>query len=313
MRKYYQILGLEPGATQEEIKKAYRKKAMKYHPDLNKGKDAHRRFMEILEAYEYLSGVREAPRQPKVEQPDLEKLYELLRKKAEEQAKARYRQRVRELRKKKEEQQAREYQKAIYSLIGIAVLAFAVWKGYFFYHNLMVHEDPVYTQAQVIGLGSNRMIYEFNTAEGFIEDRKYVSNVGLNMLADNGLPLKIGDRFEVVYNRNDPGFNQVNFRKVSSATMKRYLRQASISLQQYYKDEWKDYDQGRRNVMSVCMAMLVFEKFQFDGLSTLVFHDVNFLENFSSNSLSWYWMRTSAEFQEIEGSCRADSMYIPES
>ena len=54
-RDYYEVLGLAKGATDEEIKKAYRTLAKKYHPDLNKAPDAADKFKEIQEAYEVLS------------------------------------------------------------------------------------------------------------------------------------------------------------------------------------------------------------------------------------------------------------------
>ena len=54
-KDYYGILGLRKGATDDEIKKAYRKMALKYHPDKNKSGDAEEKFKQVAEAYEVLS------------------------------------------------------------------------------------------------------------------------------------------------------------------------------------------------------------------------------------------------------------------
>ena len=54
-RDYYEVLGLSKGASEDEIKKAYRKMAKKYHPDINKEPGAEEKFKEINEAYEVLS------------------------------------------------------------------------------------------------------------------------------------------------------------------------------------------------------------------------------------------------------------------
>ena len=55
-RDLYEVLGLQRGASEDEIKKAYRKLAKKYHPDLNPGdKTAEEKMKEVNAAYEILS------------------------------------------------------------------------------------------------------------------------------------------------------------------------------------------------------------------------------------------------------------------
>src|SRR5215213_10599410 len=53
-KDYYATLGVEKKASAEDIKKAYRKLARKYHPDVSKEKDAKEKFQDVAEAYETL-------------------------------------------------------------------------------------------------------------------------------------------------------------------------------------------------------------------------------------------------------------------
>jgi len=54
-KDYYKILGIAKGASEDEIKKSYRKMALKYHPDKNKEAGAEARFKDVAEAYDVLS------------------------------------------------------------------------------------------------------------------------------------------------------------------------------------------------------------------------------------------------------------------
>lgn len=61
-RDYYEVLGIEKSASQDDIKRAYRKLAVKYHPDKNPGdKEAEQKFREATEAYEILSDDQKRP------------------------------------------------------------------------------------------------------------------------------------------------------------------------------------------------------------------------------------------------------------
>ena len=54
-RDYYEVLGVPKGSGTDDIRKAYRKLARQYHPDVNKSHDAEAKFKELNEAYEVLS------------------------------------------------------------------------------------------------------------------------------------------------------------------------------------------------------------------------------------------------------------------
>ncbi len=61
LRNYYNLLRIDRSATESDIKKAYRKLAIEFHPDVNTDKDAEDKFKEIGEAYAVLSDTQNRP------------------------------------------------------------------------------------------------------------------------------------------------------------------------------------------------------------------------------------------------------------
>jgi molecular chaperone DnaJ len=71
--KYYEILGIERGASQKEIKMAYRRLSLKYHPDRNKDEKDDEKFKEIIIAYQFLR--LEGKKDYKKSEDDIESTY----------------------------------------------------------------------------------------------------------------------------------------------------------------------------------------------------------------------------------------------
>lgn len=68
-KECYKILGIKEGASEQEIKKAYRKLALLYHPDHNKLQDAEEKFKEISNAYAILTGKIPEEKNIKLQEP----------------------------------------------------------------------------------------------------------------------------------------------------------------------------------------------------------------------------------------------------
>ncbi len=92
--KYLEILELEPGATKDDVKKAYRRLSKVYHPDISKNENAKDKFIEINEAYNFLTQVGPAPHQESVNydyDPEVDEFY-----RRREEARARAKRRAKE-------------------------------------------------------------------------------------------------------------------------------------------------------------------------------------------------------------------------
>jgi hypothetical protein len=103
MKDYYAILEIAPDSNESDIRKAYRRLAKQYHPDVNKSKNAHEKFIEISEAYEFLINHKPHSREKYTTESaeeqrnsnyraseEFERFRQEAREKAQQQAKMRY-------------------------------------------------------------------------------------------------------------------------------------------------------------------------------------------------------------------------------
>ncbi|MDZ7846087.1 MAG: hypothetical protein U5L96_04640 [Owenweeksia sp.] len=142
-------------------------------------------------------------------------------------------------------------------------------------------------------------------------DQEYVSDYGITMLSDNGMPLKTGDQFKVTFSQRSPRYHEIDYEIVSSATMRRYLEIAAKRLQFVKREEWQDLDQSQKNIRSLCICLLLFEQEGYNGLSKIYFHDVNPLDNFSHNQWSWYFLAKSESLNILRPPARPTRFLNP--
>lgn len=279
---------------------------MKYHPDVNPGAEAKEKFLEILEAYEHLTGIGQAQKSKHAQNltvEELEKIKDLVQKAAKEKARKKHKERALKLKKQKEKDQTRQYTQAIYLLVAIAILYFSITKGNAWYRSAIVNSNPVETTAVITEIGQNRMVYVFVAGEERIEESIYVHKHKLDMLSGNGLPLKIGHEFRLTYNMDKPDYYEIDYEKVSTETFNDYLFIVSEELKIIYAEEWKDLTSSQIKRSAYCLALLIFNEYKFDGLSTIYFRKSVFLENISNNSLSWYFLRRKDSFKGLIEQC----------
>ena len=302
MDQYYRILGLKPGARKEEVKRAYRRLAKRYHPDVNP--QGEKQFLLIRQAYEYLLDVQTQNNftSPNRSHEEMEAFKERLRQEAERKAREELHRRAQRFREKREEQQNKEYTRAIYTLIALVILFFTVRWSYRWYYSGVVSNNEVQTFAVVEAIGQNRVTYRFfDMEDNEVVDKEYVSNNGIEMMADNGMPLKIGDVFLLRFNSEKPDYHLVDYDKVSHETLERYFELAEHSLLRNLESE--DISINPK-IYIRCMVLLVYQKEGIDGLAKIYHAHTNPLESLSYNRWTWTSFKNSDVFQEIQKSCQ---------
>lgn len=303
MEQYYKILGLSVEASLDEVKKAYRKLALRYHPDLSSGDEAT--FKQIVEAYEMIKSRSESSAKiSRLSPEELERFYELLKKAAEEKARKKAFERAARIRVKKKEEQDRSMRLAVYSLIVLVVLSLFVYKAYFWHRDWQIARNAETAVAEVVGIENHRMVYSFYDGEKWREERSYVRGYGIVMLAENGMPLKTGDQFIVHFRADKPTYQRVNTMQISSTTLNRYFDLATAAILQYAAQNENEVSHRISPFQARCISLMVYQKFGIQGLVKcyhLETHPLEYL-SFKSWTSSWFW--EGADMQAIRKSCK---------
>lgn len=118
-------------------------------------------------------------------------------------------------------------------------------------------------------------------------------------IADNGMPLSIGDEFIVRYVTDNPDIYLVYFDKPSKTTIKSYinLTTLSISILNIFNKSEKQITQ------SECLANKIYEKFGTDGLATIYFNNELIVENIIHNSITYKNFINKKEVKELIKMC----------
>lgn len=300
MSKYYRILELSPGASSSEVKRAYRRLARKYHPDVNDSPDAQEQFQKVEEAYRIiLSGAGE-----QTTFSDRRAAYAKAKQVQEERRKDAYRERVRRARafaKRAQEQREKNYLETVRKFTTTIVILFSGFGSFFLfdlvYTPYKIQQNTAVAWGVVYDATTRNARYSFSVNGEEYDGSMYVRKSFTEIVTPNGMPLENGQYFKVEYNSNHPQYNRMNFNEYASSVSERYFEMAFRKLRVAPKfDEFTDAQLS-------CLISEVYSAKGTDGLSTLYFFSEPVVENLKYNRLSFIKFRKTDTYQSIRAHC----------
>lgn len=291
MKRYYEILGLPEGAGKNDIKRAYRKLALQYHPDHNKSPGAREHFLQLTEAYNYL-----------LDPPQLfsdlskKKAEEERKKRAQEMAKKAARQRYAAFKRKQEIEQSKSYSQGVSIFVGLLLIVAAFYFGQDYFVSWYVNQAPKETIGHITDFGMRKFAIEYT-----VNERTYIERISGTrsqkfLVTPNGMPVVYGAEFLVVYNKNDPSWCEVDFEKITPLTLRKYVKMIS-------EEAAAIFDLPSADNRVECASLQLFNSFGFDGLANVFFWRESPMENFKNNSFTFELMEESEEYQTILKDC----------
>lgn len=292
MRSYYQLLGLNEGASIAEVKRAYRRLALKYHPDHNKSPGAREHFLKITEAYNYLLD----PPTRTVPERDVSKAEAERRHRAREAAKKASRQRYEAFKKQQEWEQGKAYSRGISFFIAIVLLGGSIYFGKSYINNWYVDQNPGEVMGTIYYKGARNFAIRYQVGTKTYTEKFSGVRSKFFLLTPNGMPVLTETEFNVIYNKENPRWCYVNYDEFTPQTFSLYLKAINKELTKALALEPGD-------VRIDCVALQVFDAFGVDGLANLFFWQESPLENFGNNNNTYENMIETSRYKRILKEC----------
>lgn len=299
MRNYYKILGLPANANKQEIKKAYRKLAFKYHPDKNKESGSDARFLEISEAYEVLmaSKTRDFKKKSKDQQ---KKQHEEEIEKARKRAKENLRKRYNEFKKQEEKEQSKQYLIGIYIFVSIVLLIIVSYSSYFAWFNNQAYTNSDTVMGHVTFVDYRSFNIKFQTPEKLYDLNKNGIRSFEDLNGKNGMPLEVGEEFLVVYNKTHPEYFDVLYEPLTRQTFRIYEQITTAKIEKWLVENNYKFEEYRAN----CMFHLIYKEFGVDGLAHMYFYNEPLIENTKHNSWNFETFSNQQAFKNCVNFCQ---------
>lgn len=301
MSRYYRILELPPGASDEQVKKAYRRLARKYHPDVNDSPNAQEKFQQVEEAYRMITSGKH---RRNLSHHDLRKAYAKAKQAQEERRKEAYRERVRRARafaQRIQEQRDKNYLEAVRKFITlVVVLVFGL--GTFFLFDLVylpykISQNPAYTWGKITDATTRNARYSFIVDGEQHDGSMYLRKSFTEIVTPNGMPLENGLYFKVEYNSDYPQYSRMNFFEYPSSVSERYYEMVYRKMLKAPK--FSEFSDAQLS----CFISEIYRKKGSEGIATLYFFSEPVVENLKYNRLRFTKFKRSEVYQTTREHC----------
>ncbi len=311
-KNYYDILGVSRQADSQTIRKAFRRLAKKYHPDINKSASAIDKFHKIKEAYEVLKDEKRRKAYDKsldqsIRPEDLAADIEQIKNYIAWQ------------RKKRKEKQERIRQKenalfkyvikvlflpALFVILGI--LGVYIYDNYQKKKVLQNKGIPTVGHIQAVNSGFIGPAYAQYVYK--VHGKWYSGTIQLSLKMDatpvgeNGMPVHPGDKFKVLYVQDNPSNSKVLLQHPTQEQLKRYHQMAKDKCVSVRSSEQKEM--GKLIQFCDCLVERVYQHKGIDGYADIYFQDVSFARNASHNRRTYKKLMRNITIKTEARQCR---------